>query len=319
MQKILINVSWLLGLLFSYAVSASPPDRLYVFGDSLSDNGNLATLQQYDFLNHPPYAHGFSNGPRAVEVLAAQLALPLKPRYTFGCALGTPCELGTNYAFAGARAYDTGPTPRAPNLSEQVGLFLLDTYGAADPQALYIVFIGGNDLRDARNARSEADARNLIRLAVNAVGNNVRTLLKAGAQTVMVVNSGDLGAAPETRALAVVKHQPSLIRRSTELTRKFNEALAESVHEIKEELHAGHLVAFDYFSFSRYLLQEYVALGFTDNQGACFSSVTFTFYAGCNNGANFDQFVFFDEIHISARIHERLGRAFYAVIPELAR
>ncbi len=317
MQKILINVSWLLGLLFSYAVSASPPNHLYVFGDSLSDNGNLATLQQYDFLNHPPYAHGFSNGPRAVEVLAAQLALPLTPRYTFACGLGTPCELGTNYAFAGARAYDAGAPPRSPNLSEEVGLFLLDTYGAADPQALYIVFIGGNDLRDARNAKSEADARNILHLAVSAIGNNVRALLKAGAKTIMVVNSGDLGTAPETRLLAFSKHQPSLIRRSTELTRKFNEALAESVLEIKEELHAGHLVAFDYFSFSRYLLQEYVPLGFTNKQGACFSSVTFTFYPSCNNGANLDQFVFFDEIHPSARIHERLGRAFYAVIPEL--
>ena len=319
MQKILSNVSFILGLLLSYSAFASQPDNLYVFGDSFSDNGNLATLFQYDFLNYPPYDHGFSNGPRAVEVLATQLTLPLKPHYKLDGNLGSPFVPGTNYAFAGARAYDTRLPPRSPNLSEQVGLFLQTVYGVADPQALYIVFIGGNDLRDARDAASEASAQNLINMAVDAIDSNVRTLLKAGAKAIMVVNSGDLGGIPETRTMAVSKHQPRLIKRSTELTRKFNEELAESVQEIRRELHADHLVVFDFFSFSRFVTQEYLALGFTDNQHACFSGVTFTFYAGCNNGLNFDQFVYFDETHPSARTNERIGRAFYAAIPELTR
>jgi phospholipase/lecithinase/hemolysin len=303
-QKILINVSCILGLLFSYSVSASPPSQLFVFGDSLSDNGNLASVPQYDFLNHPPYDHGFSNGPRAVEVLATQMGLPLKP-FLYKPGASVP---GTNFAVAGARAHDSGPQPRSPDLGDQVNAFLA-TFGAADPKALYLVFIGGNDVRDARDATSEANARYIIRTAADAIGGNVRTLLDAGAKTIMVVNAGDLGAIPETRLLAFSKHQPSLIRRSTELTRKFNEELAESIREIKQELHADHLVEFDYFSFARYVTLEYLALGFTDKKDACFSSVTFTFNAGCNNGSNFGQFLYFDEIHLSARTDERVGSA----------
>jgi phospholipase/lecithinase/hemolysin len=51
---------------------------------------------------------------------------------------------------------------------------------------------------------------------------------------------------------------------------------------------------------------------FTNSDDACFSSVTFIFHPDCN----FDKFVFFDEFHPTKRIHERVGRALSAVIPE---
>jgi phospholipase/lecithinase/hemolysin len=310
MQKILINVSCLFGLLFSYSVAALPPSQLFVFGDSLSDNGNLASAPGFGYLNNFPYDHGFSNGPRAVEVLATQLRLPVNPFYKPGATV-----LGTNFAVAGARAYDNRPQPRSPNLSEQVNTFLA-TFGTPDPKALYVLFIGGNDVRDARDATDKANAQYIIRAAAEAIGDNVRLLLNAGAKAIMVINAGDLGAIPETRLLALTSHQPDLIRRSTRLTQEFNEELAEGIREIKHELHAEHLVEFDYFSFARYVSLEYLALGFTDKKDACFSSVIFKFSVGCNNGANFDQFMYFDEIHPSARADERAGRALYSSIPE---
>ena len=89
----------IVGALFLSLASAqaSAYSQLYVFGDSLSDTGNLfaATGGTNPI---PPYFNGrFSNGPVWVETLAASLGLPVNPSL-----LG-----GTNYAFAGAV---TGPS-----------------------------------------------------------------------------------------------------------------------------------------------------------------------------------------------------------------
>src|SRR6185503_12905630 len=62
-----------------------------VFGDSLSDGGNVFTFSGGTF-PPPPYAQRLTNGPTAVEVMAANLGLPL-----------TPSLLGVgNYAYGGA-------------------------------------------------------------------------------------------------------------------------------------------------------------------------------------------------------------------------
>ncbi|MEQ1740603.1 MAG: hypothetical protein ABL884_11930 [Methyloglobulus sp.] len=48
-------------LLAPLSLTAAPFNKLVVFGDSLSDSGNLAILPDYNFLNAPPYQHGFNN------------------------------------------------------------------------------------------------------------------------------------------------------------------------------------------------------------------------------------------------------------------
>ena len=55
------------------------------------------------------------------------------------------------------------------------------------------------------------------------------------------------------------------------------------------------------------LIENAEAYGFTNSTEACFSSEEFIFNDDCNNGENFDQFVFFDEIHPTARVHSLVG------------
>ncbi len=109
--------------------------EIFVFGDSLSDTGNLASLPEFGFLNNPPFDRGFSNGPRAVEVLANSIGLEVDPLLHL---VGPP--VGTNFAVSGARARGTNPI----DLPAQIGTFLLNNRGKAPSDALYIVFIGGN-------------------------------------------------------------------------------------------------------------------------------------------------------------------------------
>src|ERR1051325_6177463 len=69
----------LLATLFSTAQVANADQfkRLIVFGDSLSDNGNLFALSGNTYPPPPYYLGRFSNGPVWVEDLAERLGVPL--------------------------------------------------------------------------------------------------------------------------------------------------------------------------------------------------------------------------------------------------
>src|SRR5215210_5707714 len=93
----------LVAFLVSAAVSSNhavggPFSNLVVFGDSLSDIGNIA---QAPFINTPgPYywSGRFSNGPVYAETLATGLGLP---------ALVNSASGGNDFAFGGAQTTGT--------------------------------------------------------------------------------------------------------------------------------------------------------------------------------------------------------------------
>jgi phospholipase/lecithinase/hemolysin len=133
----------------SAALAATPFSDLIVFGDSLSDNGN---------------AGRFSNGPVWAERIAERMGLDLQPARSGG----------TNYAIGGARTHG-GLT----DVLSQTAAYLARR--SVDPDALYIVFAGANDLlaaacrgmmppmtqgwRGKRPKRSERQRPSLRRLA----------------------------------------------------------------------------------------------------------------------------------------------------------
>ena len=277
--------------------------ELIVVGDSSSDIGNLASIQG-PF--PPPFYEGtrISNGPVAVEVLADLLGMKLTASLHLVAGNG-----GGNYAVAGARAGGDEPI----DLTPQVNAFLLSKGGQAPADNLYVFFIGGNDVRDARDA-SESMAQAIINRAVVAIDQNLRTLIAAGAKAILVVDSPDIGRMPETKELAQQKNQPDLVEVASRRTSLFNQNLANAIQQIESQIGID-LVFFDLSGFLHSLEDDTTALGFTNSEEACFNSVTFIFHPDCENGANFDQFVFFDSIHPTARVYERIGRALFAVIP----
>jgi phospholipase/lecithinase/hemolysin len=122
-------------LLCGSAAHAAQFSAEYVFGDSLSDVGNvfLATGEPAS-----PYVNGqFSNGPVWAQDLAGRLGLP---------ALTPSLAGGTDYAFGGAT---TGSPPTnssaVPNLVQQVDAFLSVSHSNPS-NALYTFSIGANDL-----------------------------------------------------------------------------------------------------------------------------------------------------------------------------
>jgi phospholipase/lecithinase/hemolysin len=122
----------------SAATAPGAYDALYVFGDSLVDGGNIAALTA----NHTPnpalgYQHGrFTNGYDYTDYINYQL---------FGAPTTASLKGGNNFAFGGARIV-TDATDAIPDINPQIGAYLAAKGPAADPNALYILNAGGNDI-----------------------------------------------------------------------------------------------------------------------------------------------------------------------------
>lgn len=292
------------------AMPAQAYSGLFVFGDSVSDSGNVGiavgwpagrpqtiTGNSYfpsDATGFAPYEPlgTFSNGAVWSMDLAQMLHLSSAP-YLAG---------GTNFAFAGAR---TGIDSDVPSLTTQVNMFLGSPYapgGIAPADALYVVGDVGNDARDAlgrilqgANPYQAAGAA-AFSYATN-VGAIVDTLQGAGAQHILVLNNTNLGLAP-----AITSFGPQAAGLATLVTGVMNGALEE---RLKGEVD---VMQFDTFSFLTGIVSNLPA-GFTNGTDAC----------GAIADANCDQYVFWDGLHPTAAMHSAIAGAVFAqVVPEPA-
>ncbi|MGD8631383.1 MAG: SGNH/GDSL hydrolase family protein [Gammaproteobacteria bacterium] len=210
-----------LAALLPVSLHAGTYRAIVAFGDSLTDTGNkyvatgLANTPPYDLLDafrvpDGPYTRGglhHSNGATWIE----QLSRPLGLADSVRPALRTPGE-ATNYAYGGARARSGSPEPELVaqgcleqntnrHFPEQVSTFLADVNYSAPADALYVVFIGGNDIVDAVKTlpcdpTGLTSVQVIVGGALNALNENIITLYLAGARNFLVVNSPDLGLAP---------------------------------------------------------------------------------------------------------------------------
>lgn len=211
----------LLSALFPAYASADDPSTIVGFGDSLSDTGNkyadtgLLNTPPYDLLDSfllpdGPYARGglhHSNGATWIEQFARPMGL--------GRAVQPSLRgdgVGSNYAYGGARARNGSPEPELVELgclgdnnnlhfTDQVTAFLGDVNLSAPRDALYAVFIGGNDVADAVRA-FQCDPTGLTSVqviiggALTSIRDNIIALYTQGARKFVVLNSPDLGLIP---------------------------------------------------------------------------------------------------------------------------
>ncbi len=291
---LLISSSWAQAADVSFS-------QVFVFGDSLSDTGNLASLT--GDLPSPYYMNRISNGSVAVETLAARLG------HTVSASLHLigPAE-GSNYAVAGANAAGMEPM----DLDIQIVSFQAN-HIIAPADALYVIFVGGNDIRDARSETISILARSKVKAAATKVRKAIQTLSRAGARSFLLVSSPNIGLMPETRRIATATDNPGLIERSTTLSKLYQDELYKMTRYLKYTSRAK-ITRFDLFNFFNELVEDADSYGFSNTTDACFNSADSTFHPDCNSGSNFDEFVFFDEIHPTTRVHELVGEALYETI-----
>jgi outer membrane lipase/esterase len=121
-------------LLFSSAAAATEFSQVVVFGDSLSDNGNISLATAPGI--QPPLRFTTNPGHVAIENVADHLGFTLSPSLAGG----------SDFAWGGAGVTSNSPgTPAAvPTLTGQVDAYLAG--GTVDRNALYSIWGGANDI-----------------------------------------------------------------------------------------------------------------------------------------------------------------------------
>lgn len=295
---------------------------LFIFGDSLTDTGNVYMLTKFlSSLNPPlvpvaspdtPYLQGrFSDGRVWVETLADLLRFPQAALPAGMSLVGSPFENeysfgpgGNNYAIAGARTDVHGtfdPLGIPTGLPVQIEWFLTRHGDAADPDALYVVLAGGNDIRDAAYIVDRRQRRAAMRLAAENYRDAVARLVAAGAKNVIVGNSADVGRTPELRALS------ENAERATDATLAFNRALFPLLDELaaRTDIKLNKIDIFRLFDavIRDALLRGGREFGVTEVDTPClhFLGVESAGEAECEVS------LFSDNHHPTAKVHRLLG------------
>lgn len=299
MERILVRWLLLLAVLVPTSVSAIPYSGMYVFGDSLSDAGNVAVATGGAVPGAAYFNGRFTNGPTYADELAARLGFANQPSLVGG----------TNYAFGGARTSSQFLGPQFSLLGQVSGY---TSAASADSNALYVVFGGANDIQDAIRASAVGGfgvGQAMALAAVDNVAAAVAGLATDGAARFLVPNTPNLARVPRINELG----SPGASFVATSLAMLFNDELALRLNTL--ELSLGvEIVRFDTFAILEDVVANPVSYGLSNVTDRCYTGDDINFTGGGTVCANPDQHLFWDGIHPTASMHQILAGGMLAAL-----
>ncbi len=282
---------------------------LVVFGDSLSDSGNNAivlgangsqVITGNTYIPTQPYGSGtYSNGPTWVTPFAAGIGLP--------AAAAPSIPGGSNFAYGGARTTADGPPVLFGfpfSATTQVAGFLSGAPATLAGSGLYVIAIGGNDVRDTGDAvaANPANAAAIIGGAAAAyatgVGNMVDALQARGAINIVVWGVPDVGRSPAAQAGG-----PAVAGTASFISNSFNSALQARL--------AGESFGVRYFDVAGTIAGVFASpgsFGFSNVTDAC----------GAVLGCDPSSYLFWDGIHPTSAAQSLVAGAMLTAVPEPA-
>lgn len=306
------------GLLMSQMAMASDFSKTVFFGDSLSDTGRLkdivaqvspsfAQALQPSFITNPD--------PAWTSVLAQAYGKSADAN-----TVSNPS--GTNYAVGGARAAETiqwNGLLSVPATSTQIQTYLQANQGKADPNALYAVWIGANDLIAAAQS---SNAQAAIATAATAAVSDVQTLHQAGAKAVLVPNIPDISLTPRANYAENVLGMRGLQDNARLATRVYNGQVFAALNQSQ-----ANIIPANTFGLLQEVVKNPTAFGFNNTTGvacqmparttgaddpastslACTRSHLATADAG-------ETYLFADDIHPAGRTHRILAQYYQSII-----
>ncbi|HKU92097.1 MAG TPA: SGNH/GDSL hydrolase family protein, partial [Sphingomicrobium sp.] len=196
----------------------------YVFGDSLVDAGNALKLAEFygtltfsDLPEGAPsadlgYFQGrFSNGYTFADLISNKtIGVVTQPVFPFGYDdpwIGVPIDPfagdpnGNNLNFAYGGSQIRQGDEAVPDLDGQTDAFKDAVDGHADPNALYMVTVGGNDVRSLAPAGSDpasvADAHAALDAAAVKLLHELQQLIDIGVHNLLITGVPDVGLIPK--------------------------------------------------------------------------------------------------------------------------
>ena len=265
-------------------------NRIISFGDSMSDNQNMFNATQWQAPNRKSWFFGrFSNGPVWVEYLAATTHLPLY-----------------NWAVAGAASdeYTVAYGVKLPGLKQQVLSWRQYMQSAKNYQinkTLFTVLVGGNDFVFYRRTPEQV---------INSVSEALQTLIDSGASNILVLNLPDASRAP----IFKVRTSGPIVAGNI---KDYNHRLSELVSQIQTKYPEIKIKLFDSYKMYGQLLDNPGLGGVSNTTDSCLaidnvSTLNF-FYSiplrkECHDPK---QFVFWDNVHPSTKVHKLLANYVY--------
>jgi phospholipase/lecithinase/hemolysin len=225
---------------------------------------------------------------------------------------------GTDYAYGGA---ETGTTPvHTGNASDltgttgQVAQFQA-AHPSADPNALYTIWIGSNDLLDILTGAPPSQYGADIAAAVANVDSAIGSLAADGAKNFLILTVPDLGATPDA-----IAGGPAVQFGASALAAQFDSALMSSVDAIAS-LDSLNVSTLDTYALLDEIVANPSSYGFTSVTSPCVTgAIDYVGGTACASTlAAQNQYLFWDDLHPTEAGHAIVADAALAVVtPEPA-
>lgn len=232
--------------LFSGIVAATPLHNIVVFGDSLSDNGNLYEFMKKQLPQSPPYYEGrFSNGPVWVERLIASY-FP-----------NDPASHLLDYAFGGAGVSEEEGEDVLFTLRREIDSYLVSHQDKASEDSLFVMWIGANNYLGL-----PTDVEKTLKDVNLGITHSLQKLADKGAKHILVLNLPDLGKTPaaiEFNSVEVMSYFSS----------QHNAALDKTMLDLKERYPNVDWLYYDMNQVFTHAVENPKEYGFTNVTNTC--------------------------------------------------
>ncbi|KAJ1400107.1 SGNH hydrolase superfamily [Sesbania bispinosa] len=295
---------------------------MFVFGDSLVDNGNNNHLASFAKANYFPYGIDFIGGPTGrftngytvVDEIAELLGLPLIPAYVE--ASEDEVLHGVNYASAAAGILDaTGGNfiGRIPldeqirnfenTLDEITGNLGADYMATALPRCIFSVGMGNNDylnnyLMPNYPTRNQYNSQQYADLLAQTYNQQLTSLYNLGARKFVISGLGLMGCIPNILARSATG---SCSEEVNSLVQLFNQNVKTMLSNFNTNLPGAKFIFVDTSRMFRDILVNARSYGFTVVDTGCCGigrnrgQITcLPFQTPCLNR---NQYVFWDAFH----------------------